>query len=236
MSQPGSLILLVEDDPRYQKLIRINLEAAGFQVLVADHGEAALSQAESRLPDLVLLDVMLPGQLDGFEICRRLRQFSAVPIVMITAKSAEADIVTGLNLGADDYLTKPFGVAELLARVNANLRRINLERQLPNAAPVLTVGGLTVDQPRRLVTLHGEQVSLTQIEFELLAELARYAGQVRSPRQLIVAVWGSENAGSPHMLRQVMYRLRQKIEPNPKTPRLLQNRPGFGYVLAPPLL
>ena len=232
MSTTKPLILVVDDEPQYVYLIKLNLEARGYRVSVGDNGEAAVALAAEQQPDLVILDLMMP-MLNGFEACRQIRQFSTVPIIMLTAKAEEADKIKGLDAGADDYVTKPFSIDELLARVRANLRRNELSQQ-PQTGPFFESGDLRVDLMARRVFVNDREVPLTPTEYRLLTELIKHAGQVVVPDHLLAVGWGDSYEGEEQVLRQAIYRLRQKLEPDPKQPRYLETRPGLGYVFVPP--
>jgi DNA-binding response OmpR family regulator len=228
-----STILLVEDEASLQATIAYNLRREGYEVLTAADGEAALSMAKTS-PDVVVLDVLLPG-LDGFEVCRRLRQTSAVPILMVTAKTDEIDRVVGLELGADDYLTKPFSMRELMARVKALLRRRDLlaaELDRRPASPeqdVLRAEGLEIDVGRHRVSRAGAEVSLTPKEFDLLAFLLRNRGHVFSAERLLDRVWGYERAVDTRTVPVHIRSLREKLEDQPSQPRRIQTVRGVGY-------
>ncbi|MBI4492358.1 MAG: response regulator transcription factor [Chloroflexi bacterium] len=226
-------ILLVEDEPTLLATIAYTLRREGYQVLTAADGEAALALAAQE-PDLVLLDVLLP-RLDGFEVCRRLRQRSAVPILMLTAKSDEVDRVVGLELGADDYLTKPFGMRELLARVKALLRRrdllvAELERRAVEAeGERLVAGDLVIDLAGHRVTRANQAVALTPREFDLLAFLVRHRDHVFSAERLLEQVWGYDQAVDARTVPVHIRSLREKLEEQPSQPRRLQTVRGVGY-------
>ncbi|TEU11117.1 MAG: response regulator transcription factor [Anaerolineales bacterium] len=223
-------ILVVDDEPRYVRAIQINLEASGYQVLAARDGQTAIELAVSEEPDLILLDIRMPG-LDGYEVCWRIREFSAVPIIMLTALAEDADKVKGLDIGADDYVTKPFSAEELLARVRAVLRRVELsEQQEPH--PTFQAGDLLVDFVRQRVFACGQEANLTPTEYRLLCELVRQAGRVLMPEYLLEKVWGMGYEGENRLLWQAVHRLRRKIERNPRNPQYIQTRPGIGYVFA----
>ncbi|MHB0868276.1 MAG: response regulator transcription factor [Chloroflexota bacterium] len=224
-------VLVVDDEPKLVKLVRAVLEADGFGVLTAANGEEALRQAEEAQPDLVLLDVLLPGQLDGFQVCRAIREHSPVPVIMLTAKAQENDRLRGFDAGADDYLTKPFSSRELLARVRAVLRRSRSAEQ-PQGGQVITAGDLTVDLSQRRVTVKGREVVLTATEYRLLAELAQHAGKVLLHEELLSRVWGPDYRDEVEYLRAYVRYLRRKIEEDPAQPRHLISRPGIGYMLA----
>ena len=222
-------ILVVDDDPLIVRLLRTHLDRAGYGVTTASDGRAALDQAAAELPDLVVLDLTLPG-LDGYEVCRQLREFSLVPVIMLTARGEQVDKLRGFEAGADDYLTKPFAPPELLARVKAVLRRS--QQAAPSGAPsVLRCGELSVDFLRRRVTVRGEPVKLTRTEFQLLQQLALHAGKVLSHTDLLTRVWGPEYRDDRDYLWAYVRYLRRKLEPDPEHPLYLKSEPGFGYVL-----
>lgn len=232
MPAKKTTILVVDDDVQLLKIVTHNLEAACYQVLAVRDGVQALEAIGRDAPDLVLLDVMLP-RMDGFEVLQRVRAFAAVPIIMITARGRGQDKVKGLDLGADDYLTKPFRVDELLARVRAVLRRTHFT---PNGhAQALrratTIGELSIDYAQHQVTKAGREIALTPTEYRILAYLAQNAGQVVTQDLLLEHVWGPEYVGEGHMLRVNITRLRRKLEIDPSHPRSLLTRPGIGYFL-----
>src|SRR6266568_4509174 len=226
-------ILTADDDPQLLRLIARNLELEDYQVLTATDGQQALELIEARSPDLVLLDVMMP-KMDGFTVCQRVREFSLVPIIIITAHGQDQDKVRGLDLGADDYLTKPFSVDELLARVRAVLRRaqFSANEHAHVLRTTITIGDLAVDYAQHLVTMAGQEVPLTPIEYRLLAYLAQNAGRVVTQDLLLEHVWGSEYLGESHMLQVNINRLRRKIEADPTHPRYILTKVGIGYLLA----
>ncbi|MBI3969948.1 MAG: response regulator transcription factor [Chloroflexi bacterium] len=223
-------ILVVDDEPRYRKLIRFNLEAAGYRVSSAADGEEALAALAAEMPDLMILDLRLPG-IDGFAVCERVREFATLPIIVLTALAAEADKVRGLRLGADDYVTKPFSAQELLARVEAVLRRQRLAA-VPARAPVFTTGELSIDFAACRVTLRGQEVKLTATEYRLLQCLAVHPGRVLTQDELLSRVWGPEYRGQYEGLRVFIGRLRRKLEDDAHQPCYIVNRPGIGYCLA----
>lgn len=228
-------IVLVEDDETLQLTIRYNLERAGHEVIALSDGEAALQQSPVLQPDLVILDVMLPG-LDGFEVCRRLREQSTVPILILTARDDEIDRVLGLELGADDYLTKPFSMRELVARVKALLRRRELlVRELvarePAAGAIVTVGPLRIDLSQRRVWRGSHEVTLKPREFDLLVYLARHHERVCRSEEILRAVWGYESYGDHRTLAVHVHGLREKLEDDPRHPRLIETVRGVGYRL-----
>lgn len=227
----GEYILVIEDEPRYQRLLKFNLEADGYRVTVAGSGEDGLAALAKSFVDLVLLDLMLPG-IDGFEVCSRIRSFSTVPIVMVTAKGAKDDVVKGLRFGADDYVTKPFSVPELQARIEAVLRRTSVE-DLPLRQKSFNLGGLQIDFLERRVYLENEEVPLTPTEFKMLCCLASSSGEVLTHNYLLEKVWGPEYRDADEMVRVTLWRLRRKLRDDPMNPRFIITRPGMGYMLAP---
>ncbi len=224
-------ILVVDDEPRYLKLVRYNMEAAGYEVMTAATGEEAITLVAGQGPDLLILDIRLPG-IDGYEVCARVREFSSVPIIMLTAKGEERDKVEGLRQGADDYITKPFGAEELIARVEAVLRRSHtLDVTAP---PNVTIRDLSIDFAQRRVTIRGEPVSLSPTEYRLLQCLALNAGRVVVQEELLEKVWGPEYQEHYEGLRVYVRRLRRRIETNPATPDYIITWPRVGYELAVP--
>ena len=229
---PNDRILVVDDEPRYLKLIRYNLESVGYQVSCVATGEEALESVALKPPDLIILDLRLPGK-DGFQICEQIREFSTVPIVMLTALGEEQDKVRGLQVGADDYVTKPFSARELLARVEAVLRRARLS-DIPSTEPSFSCPGLNIDFLARRVVVRGEEVKLSPTEYRLLHCLAANAGRVMTQEELLESVWGTHYRGQYEGLRMYVLRLRQKIEEDAHEPRYILTRPGIGYMLASP--
>jgi DNA-binding response OmpR family regulator len=222
-------VLVADDDPLIQRLVRTHLDRAGFRVLIAGDGEEAVSTAAADQPDLIVLDLMLP-KLDGFEVCRRVREFSLVPVVMLTARGEQGDKLRGFEAGADDYLTKPFAPAELVARVRAVLRRTQLAG--PASAPaVVRCGGLTIDLARRRVQVKNEVVKLTPTEFQLLQQLALNAGKVLSHTELLTSVWGPEYRDDRDYLWAYVRHLRRKLEADPEHPEHIVSHAGYGYAL-----
>ena len=220
-----SVVLIVEDEESYRDALGFMLEREGFEVLLAADGAEGLAQFERHGADIVLLDLMMPG-LSGTEVCRRLRQRSTVPIIMVTARDAEIDKVVGLELGADDYVTKPFSHRELLARVRAVLRRGQDIELLPD---VIEAGGVRMDVERHEVWVAGRGVKLALKEFELLEMLLRNAGRVMTRGQLIDRIWGADYVGDTKTLDVHVKRLRGKIEDDPANPQLLVTVRGLGY-------
>jgi two-component system KDP operon response regulator KdpE len=226
------LVLVVDDEPAIARLVRAKLQAEGYAVITADRGEKALDLLEDERPDLIVLDLMMPG-IDGFETLRRIRTQSQVPVIMLTARSGDADRLKGFSGGADDYVTKPFNPDELAARIAAVLRRT------AGSAPaggrtVLRYPGVEIDLERRRVTVSGEEVRLSRTEWELLSQLAGNAGRVMMHGELLTRIWGPEFRDEAHYLRTWISRLRAKLEADPATPDLITTFPGLGYRLEAP--
>ena len=220
-------ILVVDDEPRYLRLIEFNLTAEGYSVQTAATGEeAVLKTAQDRF-NLVILDIMLPG-IDGFKALGQIREFSQVPVIMLTARGRDEDKVHGLRLGADDYVTKPFSAQELLARVGAVLRR-SISPDRDGLTGTQNYGALQIDFARHRVVVHGSEVSLSPTEYRLLRQLAANAGRVIVQDDLIETVWGS--GYDSEVLRVTIRRLRQKLEKDPASPEFVRNVPGIGYIL-----
>jgi DNA-binding response OmpR family regulator len=226
-------ILAADDDPQLLRLVMRNLQFEGYEVLPASNGQQALEEIEAHVPDLVLLDVMMP-KMDGFTVCQHVREFSSVPIIIVTARGQDQDKVRGLDLGADDYLTKPFSVDEMLARVRAVLRRaqFTVNEQTHGIHKTITIGDLTVDSAQHLVAMAGKEVALTPIEYRILAYLAQNVGRVVTQDMLLEHVWGAEYLGESHMLQVNINRLRRKLEVDPTRPRYILTKVGVGYFLA----
>jgi DNA-binding response OmpR family regulator len=224
----ASTILLVDDEESVQRLLTYPLERDGYTVVQARDGEEALDRFRAGPIDLVVLDVMLP-KLDGLEVCKRLRTMSTVPIIMLTARDDELDKVLGLELGADDYITKPFSIREFRSRVRALLRRATLTREEPGAPTVIERGDLTVDVERHVVEARGEEVQLTYVEFELLRIMAAQPGRVYSRRQLLEELWGSADYRDPRTIDVHVRHLREKLEAEPREPEYIQTVRGVGY-------
>ncbi|MDP9304235.1 MAG: response regulator transcription factor [Actinomycetota bacterium] len=224
----SSTILLVDDEDSIQKLLTYPLEREGYRVLQARDGEEALTRFASERVDLVVLDIMLP-KLDGLEVCKRLRAESEVPIIMLTARDDELDKVLGLELGADDYITKPFSIREFRSRVRALLRRASVVRQVDEGDDLITAEGLTIDLSRRAVEVGGERVQLTYVEFELLRILASHPGRVYSRRMLLEALWGGADYREPRTIDVHVRHLREKLERDPAEPGYILTVRGVGY-------
>jgi len=229
MDRPAPLILLIEDEPQMRRFLRTALDANDYRLVEAETAKEGLAHATSRNPDVILLDLGLPDR-DGLEVTRELREWTATPIIVLSARGREEDKVKALDLGADDYLTKPFGVDELLARIRVALRHAAMPPGAP-PEPVFEVGELRVDLAARRVWRAGEEVHLTPTEYKLLTTLVRHAGKVLTHRQLLKDVWGATYANQSHYVRVYMAQLRQKIEADPARPRLLLTEPGVGYRL-----
>jgi two-component system KDP operon response regulator KdpE len=223
----GPVVLVIEDERPIRRFLRPTLTSQGYRVVEAETGEEGLLQAATRQPDLVILDLGLPD-LDGLEVIRRLREWTAIPIIVLSARGAEADKVAALDAGADDYVAKPFAAGELLARARVALRHA-LSRE--SGESTFEAGNLRVDLARRRVWLDETEVRLTPIEYRLLAVLVRHAGKVLTHRQLLQDVWGPGQVEQTHYLRVHMANLRRKIEADPARPRLLRTEPGVGYRL-----
>lgn len=233
MPAKKTAILAADDDPQILRLVARNLQLEGYEVVTAIDGQEALEHLEAQQFDLAILDIMMP-KLDGFTVCARVREFSSVPIIMVTARGQDQDKIHGLDLGADDYLTKPFSVEELLARVRSVLRRSQFasSQEGQTVRPVVTLGELTIDFAQHRVTLREQEIELTPIEYRLLAYLTQNAGRIVTQDLLLEHVWGEEYMGESHLLQVNMNRLRRKIEDDPAHPRYLLTKMGVGYVLA----
>jgi DNA-binding response OmpR family regulator len=221
-------ILLVDDEESIQKLLTFPLERDGFRVVPAHDGEEALDRFAQERVDLVVLDVMLP-RLDGLEVCRKLRATSSVPILMLTARDDELDKVLGLELGADDYMTKPFSVREFRSRVRALLRRASAPRHEPGGEEIIQADGLRIDPARRRVTLNGDEVDLTYVEFELVRALAERPGRVFTRQALLERLWGDSDYRDPRTIDVHVRHLREKLERDPRRPEYIFTVRGVGY-------
>jgi two-component system KDP operon response regulator KdpE len=229
MAPPAAVVLLIEDDVPMRRFLRTALRAHAWRVIEAATAREGLAQAAGRNPDVILLDLGLPDG-DGLEVAPRLRRSTRAPIIVMSARGRERDKVAALDLGAADYLTKPFGVPELLARMRVALRHASRPADAPEA-PIFEAGQVRVDLVRRRVYRAGEEIHLTPTEYKLLATMIRHAGRVATHRQLLEEVWGANYAGQTHYLRVYMAQLRHKLEPDPARPRLLATEPGVGYRL-----
>jgi two-component system KDP operon response regulator KdpE len=230
VTAPAGRVLVVDDEPQIRRFLRTALGANGYEVIEAADGAEALQRAAAEAPDVILLDLGLPD-LDGIEVIRSLRAGSEVPIIVLSVRAREIEKIAALDLGADDYVTKPFGIGELLARLRAALRH---RLRQAGAPPVFTAGDLTIDLARRLVRRGAEPVRLTPKEYALLALLARHAGKVVPHRQLLQAVWGPAHLEDVAYLRVYVGQLRRKVEQDPDQPSLILTEPGIGYRLVEP--
>ena len=224
-------ILVADDEMLYQHLLRVNLEKEGYEVVAASNGEEALDLVTSRHPDLVVLDIMMP-KLDGISTCERIRQFSNVPIIMLTARSEEQDRVRGLNVGADDYIVKPFSATELLARVRAVLRRAQVSGNTFQQA-TFSHGNLKIDLARAEVFKDDKMVFLSATEYRLLLQFVHNLGSILTSEDLLVNVWGPEYREDKEILWVSISRLRQKLEEDPRNPQHIVTRSGMGYTMPP---
>jgi two-component system KDP operon response regulator KdpE len=229
MSEDKELILLIEDEPQMRRFLRITLQSQGYRLVESETGADGLLQAAARNPDVVLLDLGLPD-IDGLEVTTRLREWTATPIIIISAREQEQDKVKALDAGADDYLTKPFSAGELLARIRVSLRHV-MRQRAGRQEPVFILNDLRVDLARRQVSLADREVHLTPIEYKLLVTLIRHAGKVVTHRQLLQEVWGPTHVNEVQYLRVYMTQLRHKLEADPARPRFFMNEPGIGYRL-----
>jgi len=223
-------ILIVEDEPKLVRLVREVLSATGYEVLTTNKGGQAIELVAIEQPDLMLLDLVLTDDVDGFAVARRVREFSDIPIIMLTAKSRETDVLHGFDAGADDYITKPFSSKELLARVRALLKRARHDAS-ETVDNLLVCGDLIIDFARRRASKGGENIHLTRTEYGLLYELASHPNQVMLHEQLLTAVWGAEYRDDLDYLRAYIRYLRRKLEDDPANPRYILTSPGIGYML-----
>lgn len=224
-------ILIVDDEPKLVRLVWEVLTATGFEVTATGRGREAIQKVALEQPDLILLDIVLADEFDGYEVARQVRTFSDVPIIMLTARAEEADLLLGFDAGADDYITKPFSSKELLARVRAVLKRTGNEE---STMAVIYCGDLQIDLARRQVTKHGKSIRLTRTEFNLLSELASHQNQVLLHDQLLSAVWGTEYRDDLDYLRAYIRYLRRKLEADPSDPKFIVTYQGVGYMLQCP--
>jgi DNA-binding response OmpR family regulator len=222
-------ILIADDEPAIRKFVRANLEARDYEILLASDGSEAVVEIEKELPDLIILDLVMP-RMDGFEVCRRVREWSQIPIIILSARDGEMDKVKCLEMGADDYITKPFGVDELMARVKAVMRRIQTSKA-SSFVSTYTYDKLTVDYAKHLVTIENKDINLTATEYRMLSYLAVNAGRVITTSQLLDHVWGEEYLGADHLLQVNIGRLRQKLGDNAREPKYIQTRAGIGYMM-----
>jgi len=223
---PDERVLIVDDEPAIRRFLRVTLTAQAYDTIEAASGQEALSKAAADKPDIIVLDIGLPD-IDGVEVTRLLRQWTQMPIIILSVRGAESDKIAALDAGADDYLTKPFGVGELLARLRAALRRA----AQTTSGPVFTIGNLKVDLARRLIIVSGDEVQLTPTEYELLRVLVTHAGKVLTHHFLLREVWGAEYGEEFHMLHVNISNLRRKIEPDSTRPHFIITEPGVGYRL-----
>jgi two-component system KDP operon response regulator KdpE len=230
MSEPKPVIVAIEDDPQIRRFLRTGLESHGFEIHEAETGAQGLAEAANRRPDLVILDLGLPD-MDGVEVVRKIREWSALPVIVLSARATETDKVAALDAGADDYLTKPFGLGELLARIRVALRHAQ-GAAAQDKGGVFAVASLKVDLAHRRIHVGGKEVHLTPIEYRLLAVLVKHAGKVLTHRQLLKEVWGPAYVERSHYLRVHMASLRHKLEPDPARPQFLLTEAGVGYRLA----
>jgi DNA-binding response OmpR family regulator len=225
-------VLVVDDERRILKFLELKLKASGYGVLTADSGFEALEQVQAEEPDLVVLDVLMPKK-DGFETLKELRSFSSVPVIILSAKEANTDKVRGLELGADDYLAKPFSPDELVARIEAVRRRL-ASTQERKVAEFITLGHMSVNLKKHTVAVNDEEIQLTRIEWLLLSELARNAGKLMTYSELLTKIWGPEYRDDVQILRTWVSRLRQKIEREPDQPAIIRTMPKTGYMIDQP--
>jgi two-component system, OmpR family, KDP operon response regulator KdpE len=229
MSGPEPIVLLVEDEPQMRRLLRAALTGHGYRLVEAETGGAGLTQAAARAPELILLDLGLPD-MDGLEFTKRLREWARTPVIVLSARGQEKDKVAALDAGADDYLTKPFGVPELLARMRVARRHRELQAA-GKEQPAFSLGEIHVDHARRQVLVSGKEAHLTPTEWRLLSALVRHAGKVMTHRQLLNEAWGPAYMSQTQYLRVYMGQLRHKLEPDPARPRYLMTETGVGYRL-----
>jgi len=223
-------ILIVDDEPRLLRLVKVNLLASGYEVATTTDGKTAIELIEASDYDLLILDIMLPGQLNGFEVCKRIREFSDIPVIMLTGRAREQDRIRGFDVGADDYLTKPFSVEELLRRIKAVLRRTYQTGESPKS-PTYTSGELMINFAQRRVFVGGKEVKLTATEYEVLYHLGSNAGKIITHEDLLTWVWGLEYRNELHYLRNYISSLRKKIEDDPANPKYILGKHGIGYQL-----
>ncbi|HTY66760.1 MAG TPA: response regulator [Alphaproteobacteria bacterium] len=227
MTAPLARVLIVDDEPQIRRFLRTSLDAHGYEVVEAEDGQGAIRRMTVEKPDVLVLDLGLPD-MEGLDVIQRVREWSDVPIIVLTARNREADKIEALDRGADDYLTKPFGMGELMARIRAALRHRVQAKGVP---PVFKVGPIAVDLVKRLVTRDGEEVKLSPREYDLLRVLVQNAGRVVTHQQILKEVWGPAHVEDTQYLRVYVGQLRQKLEPDPEQPKYLTTEPGVGYRL-----
>jgi two-component system KDP operon response regulator KdpE len=226
MKKPA--ILVVDDEPQILRVMRASLPVRGYEVRTATSGQEALDEIRKQMPDLIILDLVMP-EISGLEVCQRVREFSSVPIIVLSAKGSEGDKVAALDIGADDYVTKPFGMEELLARIRAVMRRAPSS----DDTSILEVGDFRIDMESRSVTVEGKEIHLTPKEYDLLVYMVRHPGKVLTHRTLLAAVWGGNYIEQVEYLRVFIGQLRKKIEPDPTSPRYILTEPWIGYRFNP---
>ena len=231
MSSKKPLILVVDDDIRMLRMMKRMLELESFQTITANNGEVALRVFEKENPDLVLLDIMMPD-MNGYTVCQHIREFSEVPIIMVTAMGDDKQKVEGLDTGADDYVTKPFSASELAARVRAILRRTGSQERQSNS--LFRFKDLVIDYASNRVSMQDQELILTSTEYRLLSYISQNAGRVVTPDQLLNKVWGEEYLGAPHLLQVNIARLRKKLGDDARNPTYILTRPGIGYIMSKP--
>jgi DNA-binding response OmpR family regulator len=231
MSSKKTVVLVVDDDIRMLRMMKRMLELENFQTITANSGEAALKVFEKENPDLVLLDIMMPD-MNGYTVCQHIREFSEVPIIMVTAMGDDKQKVEGLDAGADDYVTKPFSASELAARVRAILRRTGSQERQSNS--LFRYKDLIIDYGSNRVSMQDEELILTSTEYRLLSYIAQNAGRVVTPDQLLNKVWGEAYLGAPHLLQVNIARLRKKLGDDARNPTYILTRPGIGYIMSKP--
>lgn len=231
MLTKSTMVVVADDDPQLLRLLVRNLQLEGYEVLAASDGEQALAHIIRYKPDLVLLDVMMP-RMDGFTVCQKVREFSAIPIIIVTARSQDQDKIRGLDMGADDYLAKPFSVTELLARVHAVLRRARLHNDDATCnLQTNTIGEVTIHYDRHIVKRADQEIMLTPIEYRLLVYLTRHAGRIVTQDELLEYTWGPQYLQEKHLLQVNINRLRNKLEVDPAHPQYILTKAGVGYLL-----
>ena len=231
MSSKKTLILVVDDDIRMLRMMKRMLELENFQTITANNGESALIVFEKENPDLVLLDIMMPD-MNGYTVCQHIREFSEVPIIMVTAMGDDKQKVEGLDIGADDYVTKPFSASELAARVRAILRRSGSQERQANS--LFRYKDLVIDYASNRVSMQDQELILTSTEYRLLSYISKNAGRVVTPDQLLSKVWGEAYLGAPHLLQVNIARLRKKLGDDARNPSYILTRPGIGYIMSKP--